>query len=71
MSDLLDFAQDLSPLGNADANDCADYCITLFSDLTRKVTMQNLFNDGGFSSMGMSLDAIEVFAEGRAARQAK
>ena len=71
MSDLLDFAQDLSPLGNADANDCADYCITLFSDLTRKVTMQNLFNDGGFSSMGLSLDAIEVFAEGRAARQAK
>ena len=69
MSDLLDFAEDLSPLGNADANDCADYCITLFSDLTRKVTMQNLFNDGGFSSMGMSAAAIEAFAEGRANRK--
>ena len=71
MSDLLDFAEDLSPLGNADANDCADYCITLFSDLTRKITMQNLFNDGGFSSMGMSAAAIEAFAEGRLARQEK
>ena len=71
MSDLLDFAEDLSPLGNADANDCADYCITLFSDLTRKITMQNLFNDGGFSSMGMSAAAIEAFAEGRRARQEK
>ena len=71
MSDLLDFAEDLSPLGNADANDCADYCITLFSDLTRKITMQNLFNDGGFSSMGMSAEAIEAFAEGRLARQGK
>ena len=69
MSDLLDFAEDLSPLGNADANDCADYCITLFSDLTRKITMQNLFNDGGFSSMGMSLDAIEVFSKGRDAHK--
>lgn len=69
MTDLLDFAEDLSPLGNADANDCADYCITLFSDLTRKITMQNLFNDGGFSSMGMSAEAIEAFAEGRLARQ--
>lgn len=65
MSDLLDFAEDLSPLGNANADDCADYCITLFSDLTRKITMQNLFNDGGFSSMGMSLEAIENFARGR------
>ena len=71
MTDLLDFAEDLSPLGNADANDCADYCITLFSDLTRKITMQNLFNDGGFSSMGMSAAAIEAFAEGRRARQEK
>ena len=71
MSYLLDFAEDLSPLGNADANDCADYCITLFSDLTRKITMQNLFNDGGFSSMGMSAEAIEAFAEGRLARQGK
>ena len=48
------YSECMSPLGNASAADCADYCITLFSDLTRKVTMQNLFNDGGFSSMGMS-----------------
>lgn len=65
MTDLLDFAEELSPLGNASADDCADYCITLFSDLTRKITMQNLFNDGGFSSMGMSQEAIEAFMRGR------
>lgn len=65
MTDLLDFAEDLSPLGNATADDCADYCITLFSDLTRKITMQNLFNDGGFSSMGMGQEAIEAFMRGR------
>lgn len=51
---LFDFSDRMSPLGNADARECADYCITLFSDLTRKVTMQNLFHDGGFSGMGMS-----------------
>ena len=51
---LFDFSNRMSPLGNASADECADYCITLFSDLTRKVTMQNLFHDGGFSSMGMS-----------------
>lgn len=65
MTDLLDFAEDISPLGNADADDCADYCITLFSDLTRKITMQNLFNDGGFSSMAMSVDAMAAYALGR------
>ncbi|MGW8315112.1 MAG: enoyl-ACP reductase FabI [Bacteroidales bacterium] len=58
---LEDFSDRMSPLGNATADDCADYCITLFSDLTRKVTMQNLFHDGGFSSMGMSLRAIEQY----------
>jgi enoyl-[acyl-carrier protein] reductase I len=58
---LIDFSERMSPLGNASAEDCADYCITLFSDLTRKVTMQNLFHDGGFSSMGMSLKAIEQY----------
>ncbi|TSA39012.1 MAG: enoyl-ACP reductase [Porphyromonadaceae bacterium] len=51
---LFDFSNRMSPLGNATAGECADYCLTLFSDLTRKVTMQNLFHDGGFSSMGMS-----------------
>ena len=58
---LEDFSERMSPLGNATAEDCADYCITLFSDLTRKVTMQNLFHDGGFSSMGMSFRAIEQY----------
>jgi enoyl-[acyl-carrier protein] reductase I len=58
---LIDFTERMSPLGNATAEDCADYCVTLFSDLTRKVTMQNLFHDGGFSSMGMSLKAIEQY----------
>lgn len=61
---LLDFAERMSPLGNATADDCADYCITLFSDLTRRVTMQNLFNDGGFSSMGMSLRALQQYEKG-------
>ncbi len=58
---LEDFSDRMSPLGNATAADCADYCITLFSDLTRKVTMQNLYHDGGFSSMGMSFRAIEQY----------
>ena len=50
--DFIDNADRKSPLGNATAEECADYCTTLFSDLTRKVTMQNLFHDGGYSSMG-------------------
>jgi len=58
MYSLMDFTERMSPLGNASAMECADYCITLFSDLTRKVTMQNLFHDGGFSSMGMSERAM-------------
>jgi enoyl-[acyl-carrier protein] reductase I len=58
---LLDFSDRMSPLGNADAEDCANFCVTLFSDLTRKVTMQNLFHDGGFSSMGMSLKAMTQY----------
>ena len=63
MSDLMDFAERMSPLGNASALDCADYCLTLFSDLTRKVTMQNLYHDGGFSSMGMSNAAMNVYSK--------
>jgi len=51
---FIKYAEDMSPLGNATAEDCANYCITLFSDLTKKVTMQNLFHDGGFSNMGVS-----------------
>jgi len=58
---LIDFSERMSPLGNATAEECSDYCVALFSDLTRKVTMQNLFHDGGFSSMGMSLKAIEQY----------
>ncbi|MBS4056484.1 MAG: SDR family oxidoreductase [Bacteroidetes bacterium] len=58
---LMDFTDRMSPLGNASAEECAGYCITLFSDLTKKVTMQNLFHDGGFSSMGMSLKAMNMY----------
>ena len=58
---LMDFTDRMSPLGNADAEACADYAVTLFSDLTRKVTMQNLYHDGGFSSMGMSLKAMAMY----------
>jgi enoyl-[acyl-carrier protein] reductase I len=49
----------MSPMGNASAEDCANYCVTLFSDLTRMVTMQNLFHDGGFSFTGVTQDVIE------------
>lgn len=58
---LMDFSDKMSPLGNASASECADYCMVMFSDLTRKVTMQNLFHDGGFSSMGMSLRAMNQY----------
>ena len=61
MESLMDFANRMSPLGNATADECADYCIVMFSDLTRKVTMQNLYHDGGFSSMGMSLRAMDQY----------
>ena len=64
MLDLLDFSERMAPIGNADADDCADYCIVMFSDLTRKVTMQNLYNDGGFSSMGMSIRAMKQYSNG-------
>lgn len=52
--EFFDYADKMSPLGNAPAEDCAAYCVSLFSDFTRMVTMQNLYHDGGFSSMGMS-----------------
>lgn len=61
---LMDFTDRMSPLGNASAEECADYCITLFSDLTKKVTMQNLFHDGGFSNMGMSYKAMYMYNKG-------
>jgi enoyl-[acyl-carrier protein] reductase I len=52
--EFFDYADKMSPLGNASADACADYCVLLFSDFTRMVTMQNLYHDGGFSNMGMS-----------------
>lgn len=58
---LVDFSERMSPLGNATAGECADYCVVMFSDLTKKVTMQNLFHDGGYSSMGMSYRAMEQY----------
>lgn len=61
MDKLMDFSERMAPLGNATAEECADYCIVMFSDLTKKVTMQNLFHDGGFSSMGMSLRAMTQY----------
>lgn len=62
-SDFYDFADSIAPLGNADAESCADYCITLFSDLTRMVTMQNLFHDGGYSSTGVSADVMDKLSK--------
>ena len=57
------YAEKMSPLGNATALDCANYTITLFSDLTKRVTLQNLYNDGGFSNMGVSDAIMEKFTE--------
>jgi enoyl-[acyl-carrier protein] reductase I len=53
-NEFFNYAEKMSPLGNAPAEACADYCLALFSDYTRYVTMQNLFHDGGFSNMGMN-----------------
>jgi len=60
---FLAYAEKMSPLGNATALECADYTITLFSDLTKKVTLQNLFHDGGFSNMGVSDAVMDKFTE--------
>ena len=57
--EFFDYADKMSPMGNADSESCADYCVSLFSDLTRMVTMQNLYHDGGFSNMGMAPEIIE------------
>jgi enoyl-[acyl-carrier protein] reductase I len=61
MDGLIDFTDRMSPLGNATADECADFSIVLFSDLSRKVTMQNIYHDGGFSSMAMSLKAMTQY----------
>ncbi len=57
------FANEISPLGNASADACADYCVSMFSDLTRYVTMQNLFHDGGYSNTGISNEVMEKFGK--------
>lgn len=57
------YADKMSPLGNATAQDCADYTVSMFSDLTRKVTLQNLFHDGGFSNVGVSDAVMQKFME--------
>lgn len=62
-SDFFSYAERISPLGNATADECADYCVMMFSDLTRKVTMQNLFHDGGFVNMGMSPALFDMIEE--------
>ncbi|MFM7566104.1 MAG: enoyl-ACP reductase [Flavobacteriales bacterium] len=60
-NEFINFSEQMSPLGNAPAVACADYCISMFSDLTRYVTMQNLFHDGGFSNTGVTQQVIERF----------
>lgn len=60
---FFNYADKMSPLGNADAESCADYCITMFSDLTRMVTMQNLMHDGGFSSSGITEAMVEELSK--------
>lgn len=56
---MLAYGEKMSPLGNATAEDCANYCVMMFSDYTRRITMQNLYSDGGFSSVGISSDLLE------------
>ena len=60
---FINYAEEMSPLGNASAIECADYTISLFSDLTKKVTLQNLFHDGGFSNMGISTKVMRNFGD--------
>lgn len=60
---MFEFAERLAPLGNADAASCADYTVTLLSDLTRMVTMQTLYHDGGFSAMGISDSLVELLSD--------
>jgi enoyl-[acyl-carrier protein] reductase I len=60
---FISYAEKMSPLGNATALDCANYTVSLFSDLTKRVTLQNLYNDGGFSNMGVSQELMDTFTE--------
>jgi enoyl-[acyl-carrier protein] reductase I len=59
LDDFLNYAQLTSPLGNATAEDCANLTVSLFSDYTKRVTLQNIFNDGGFSKVGVSQEIID------------
>lgn len=59
--EFVSYADAMSPLGNAGALDCANYVVTMFSDLTKYVTMQNLFHDGGYSFTGVSQKVIDKF----------
>lgn len=60
---FFDYADSMSPLGNASAEDCANFCVVMFSDLTRMITMQNLYHDGGFSNMGISAAVMNKFTQ--------
>ncbi|RTY95088.1 enoyl-ACP reductase [Flavobacterium sp. GT3R68] len=62
-NEFIAFAEKMSPLGNASAMDCANYTVAMFSDLTKRITLQNLYNDGGFSNIGVSQGVIESFVE--------
>lgn len=62
-TEFINYSEQMSPLGNASALACADYCVAMFSDLTKYVTMQNLFHDGGFSNTGVTQQVIEKFGE--------
>lgn len=62
-TEFVNFSEQMSPLGNASAEACADYTVSMFSDLTRYVTMQNLFHDGGFSNTGVTQEVIEKFGD--------
>lgn len=62
---FISYAEKMSPLGNASADDCANYVVTMFSDLTKKVTLQNLYHDGGFSNMGVSDAVMSAFEKGQ------
>ncbi|MFT6815115.1 MAG: enoyl-[acyl-carrier protein] reductase I [Sphingobacteriales bacterium] len=65
---FFDYADKMSPLGNASGESCADYCVSLFSDLTKMVTMQNLFHDGGYSSTGISQSVVDLMVKGETAK---
>ncbi len=62
-NEFINFSEQMSPLGNATADECANYCVMMFSDFTKKVTMQNLFHDGGYSNTGVTQQVIEKFKD--------